>query len=85
MFLYNISIKIYGLFLFIVAIFNSRAKQLIQGRNRQIDSLEGIKEWLTSLIPAVAKNVYSNFLIEWEKTPWKMDGKGPDDIQISTI
>ena len=46
MFLYNISIKIYGLFLFIAAIFNSRAKQLIQGRNRQIDSLEGKSIWI---------------------------------------
>ncbi len=51
----------------------------------KIDSLEGIQKWLSSLIPALAENVYSNFLIEWEKTPWKMKGKSAEDIEIETI
>ncbi|MEC7544743.1 MAG: hypothetical protein VYE51_04670, partial [Candidatus Thermoplasmatota archaeon] len=51
----------------------------------KIDSLHGVELWLTSLIPEVAKYVYSNFLIKWQNTPWKMDGKGPDDVQIETI
>ncbi len=51
----------------------------------RIDSLRGVELWLTSLIPEVAKYVYSDFLIKWQNTPWKMDGKGPDDIQIETI
>ena len=51
----------------------------------KIDSLKGVEKWLISLIPAVAKNVYNDFLIKWKNTPWKMDGKGPDDIQIKTI
>ena len=52
---------------------------------KQIDSLDGIEEWLSSLVPAVSEYVYQIFLIEWEKTPWKMEGKGPDDIKIQTI
>ncbi|MDP6857254.1 MAG: hypothetical protein QGH13_06975 [Candidatus Thalassarchaeaceae archaeon] len=50
-----------------------------------IDSLEGINDWLYSLIPALAKHVHSRFLVEWEQTPWKKEGSGPEDIKLEII
>jgi len=50
-----------------------------------IDSLEGINDWLESLIPALAKHVHSRFLVEWDQTPWKKEGSGPEDIKLDII
>ena len=50
-----------------------------------IDSLEGIHQWLNSLIPAISKHIFSKFLEEWEQTPWKKEGTSAEDVKIETI
>ena len=50
-----------------------------------IDSLEGVHQWLNSLIPALSKHIFSKFLEEWEQTPWKRDGTSAEDVEIETI
>ncbi|RAH10214.1 MAG: hypothetical protein CMA23_004640 [Methanobacteriota archaeon] len=50
-----------------------------------VESIEGIHDWLHSLVPEMADYVYQTLLQQWAETPWKTDEADIDTIQVATI
>ena len=50
-----------------------------------IDSIEGIHDWLHSLVPAMAEHVHKVLIRQWKETPWKTDDDDIEKIQQVNI
>ena len=56
-----------------------------QVNTNPIDSIEGIHDWLHSLVPAIAEHVHKVLIQQWKTTPWKSDEGDIETIQLTNI